>query len=355
MVQTVNDCQLCNGATSSRPTFRQTALDFARLYFIGLVELIRQWFFAASYDTKTGAQRQRSSIHALRSANSVVLLTGCTSGIGQQILTVLLDNNIQVIALTHNQEPLRRVVFQQIHMDLSLRESVHSAYAAVMRTIQHISAQRTVVLINCAGIYMPRTNRHFESTTHLLEACLNVNLVNPFAFLELMCPAIDGVVWIGSSSHRVAPKLHTSQCPLHAAKTPFAMYPLSKLLALLISEKWSVEQKKPVLVIHPGIVHTGLYDGQGGIIGGCLRLLMPYLAWDVKQSVSRILQLIDASAFWEKVNSKVSPASSRLGTNAIYWDVVSMMPHPLPPQIRDDEKRTAQARRLHMALQSVPT
>lgn len=352
MVSNLKDCELCHGnSPSSSLSLWRTIFDFLWLYLIGMTELFRQWLVVA-LQKPGNASKEKSALHELRSANPIILLTGCTSGIGRQILAVLLDNNIQVIAFTHRAETILSNECEHIHMDLSSRRSVETASAAVVQSLKQIAVQRTVVLIHCAGVYYPRPDSPSEGMLPLLTECLNVNVINPFAFVERISPAIDGIVWIGSSSQRVAPRLGNAHCLLHAARTPFAMYPLSKLLALLIAEKWSSEKKKPAAVIHPGIVNTDLYRGERGIIGFCIRLLIPFVAWDVKKSVSRILQLINASAFWERATQQSIPTFPRPGHNGVYWDAVSMMLYPLPPQIRNDGDRTALATRLYAALEN---
>lgn len=338
------NCSVCSGCRGPArpPSAWRNILDLVALYIIGVIELFRQWLFAVP-DAASPDRVVAETVASVNEANPVILLTGSTSGIGRHLLRILAQSDAHVIALTQSPRHSIPSSCEQINLDLSSYKSVASAANAVLDRLNQLATDQPVVLVNCAGVYYPGKRPKATPVSPATET-INVNLLGPSLFAHLLGPTLSGIVWFGSSAHAIAPRVSTTQSNLHAAATPYAAYPLSKLLSVIFVESWSALNSKPAMVIHPGVVATGLYKGERGLLGICIRQLMPFCAWEAERSACRVLHLVCGASFWKNLQGfkqgTHKPQSWSEGSRTgVYWDAVSMSQARLPWQIRDKRVR----------------
>lgn len=326
-------CPLCPpGEQRPRPSTFRVGADFIVLYIIGIYELIRQW----CYDLIFCFSYRHSNVDpfkGLYSLNPVIVCTGVSSGIGRHILGRFTSIGLHIIALTHELNLALPNCCVEVRVDFNSPVSTVRAAKEVSLYLSKLKPERKVFLLQCAGVFYPREQQK-SCENDPVSQTLNVNFVMPCVFLHLLDEKIDGVLWIGSSSHSVAPRIVHATCPAHIAKTPYAMYPLSKLLSVVYMEHWSKSCGKPALVIHPGVVATCLYKGERGLIGVALRTLLPLLAWNPAHSAQRVLKLVQQLRFYERVQT-CECMGGQSHYDGIYCDAVSMTYVAHPPQIQN--------------------
>lgn len=333
-------CTLCGGDVDEICPLWRWIFDLFKLYLVGVFELLRQWFASSSVQSRP-CHGPRETLPAFQAVNPVILLTGCTSGIGREILRRLQAAQLDVVAITHNEVDLP-MGCEQLSIDFNSRASTERGSQEVLRRLMHVGTERLAILIHCAATFHPRVSPH-EKDTSVVAKTLNVNLLMPCLFINRITHLLHGIVWIGSSSQSAAPRLRNIRCPLHAAKSPFSAYPLSKLLSLAFANDWSVLNKKPVVVVHPGVVATGLYRAERGMVGRILRILIPMFAWTASSSAMRIMRLVEVGGFLDNIKGEPVGTEDPRNSNGVYWDTVRMGRGALPPQLRcvSEQKKIA--------------
>ncbi|CDF36376.1 unnamed protein product [Chondrus crispus] len=316
-------------------SFWRWIVDFLTLYVFGCYELLRQ-LISSSYPHARHCEPAPPS--GFGGTNSLILLTGCSTGIGYELLKQLLAAELDVVAITHNQDAGLPRKCKQVVVDFGSTSSTENGCITLSGIVEELGAKRPVILVHCAAVLHPKTNANYSAST-IVTRTLTINLLMPMLFVKRLSELLSGIVWIGSSTQYIAPNLFDSQCPMHVAKTPFSAYPLSKLLAFVFAERWSIINSKPVVVIHPGVVATGLYRDERGLVGKILRRMMPFFAWTPAFSARRILQLVSYGGFFHHLEKRFDPSGAPQGSIPVYWDSVTMGPGLLPLQILDQGQR----------------
>lgn len=344
-------CTIC-GKGLGEFSLWQWVFDFLCLYIFGCFELFRQ---KCSWTASRQANPHRSpEVSSFQTTNSLILLTGCTSGIGLELLNRFLDVGLDVVAITHNRDPGLLRQCRQVVLDFGSTESTENACVILAGIIKELKGRRPVILIHCAAVFHPKVKNNDPLVT-IATKTFAINLLMPVLFVRRLSKLLSGIIWIGSSSQNVAPVVLDVNCPTHAAKTPFSAYPLSKLLAFVFLEHWSLVSGKPAATIHPGVVATGLYRGERGLVGKILRYVMPIFAWTSATSAERILQLISETEFFCRLGKQCDSSYITPGSRPIYWDSVRMGPGWLPCQVRSQGQRNKIARALNHVVESYPT
>lgn len=339
------DFQRCSKQFLSEPSLLQSMRDLVTLYSTGVSELVRQ-LFSASPQPIPSSTNYRRNLDDLKRQRPIIVVTGGASGIGRSLLEILRPIALNIILLAHPRSYDSSVkVDRQILIDFTSYESVIFGTDALIRHLITLPKHQ-VVLFHCAAVYNPREkiiNRTEDCTS--AGVTFQTNTIMPTLFLHQLREAVDVTVLIGSSAQHCAPIIDETICPLCNIHTTYAAYPMSKLIMLANTALWGRIWGKRVIVIHPGIVATSLYDNEPGIRGILLRAIIRNLAWTPHQSAVRILQVIFSA---NVLNS--TPEQRRTGgqdnqacpSSQIYWDTVSMCPAPLPTQIaHSSDSRTS--------------
>lgn len=320
-------CSHCHNAQSWR-SFFQCILDAFKLYIFGIVELIYQIFFAVPVDIEATYSSEKKSWQSANSQSNVTLIiSGATSGIGSQLLQLFHGPVHRIIVLTHPDRPQNFSGGEQVPIDFSNRRSTERA-AEYLRTQLAPSPRpnSTVLFVHCAAVYNP-DGAH--PTLHTFQ----VNTFMPVRLLHHLRHVIDAIVCIGSSSQHCASPLPISSCPLHVAVSPYAAYPLSKLLMLRYVDHWAKLMDKPAIIIHPGIVATNLYRTERKFLYFILRPVIQFLGWQARHSAIRIMRLIRNAGILQNPDDGCAKPP-------LYWNAVTMCSSNISQLIDTDTTMT---------------
>ncbi|WP_080147264.1 SDR family NAD(P)-dependent oxidoreductase [Marinilactibacillus piezotolerans] len=197
---------------------------------------------------------------------SILAITGPTSGIGQAAVKVLVKQYDRVLLLCRNLtkgEALKKALFEinpqarvdLIECDLSDLSSVKTAAATIHKQVNHIDC-----LINNAGM-VSTTKRESSDGYELMMA---TNYLGPFLLTHELLPLVmnsesNQVIVVSSGAYKFAPMKR----PFFSPKSfnPITGYGKSKLgtlyLAQELHEMYSQKGLK-VTAVHPGMVKTNI-------------------------------------------------------------------------------------------------
>jgi short-subunit dehydrogenase len=137
-------------------------------------------------------------------ADSAVLVTGATGGIGRAIAHALADRGARLILSGRRRDELERVAAEfgaaTIAADLAQRADVDRL------ATDAVAAEVDVLIANAA---LPASGRLVELTPEQIDRMLDVNLRAPIALARALAPAMSGrgrghMVFIGSLSAKAA-------------------------------------------------------------------------------------------------------------------------------------------------------
>jgi NAD(P)-dependent dehydrogenase (short-subunit alcohol dehydrogenase family) len=186
------------------------------------------------------------------SSSQVVLISGCSTGIGRALARAFAAQGHQVFASARNPDSLRELVAPNLHalrLDVLDQGSIQAAVAEVVKR-----AGRIDMLVNNAGIN--RVGPLLEQPLDDLRAVFETNVTGLVALTQAVFPHMASqqkgrIVNIGSVVGVV---------PL-----PFgATYCASKSAVHMLSEVMRMELKSfgiDVVVVQPGAVRSSIADG----------------------------------------------------------------------------------------------
>jgi len=123
-------------------------------------------------------------------SNNVILLTGCTSGIGLEFLHYLYGHNI-IIAVSRSDHKLRHLkkdfpLINTFKCDLNNPEEVRQLILYCQENFKSLN-----VIINCAGIEENQYWTNYEeSALSSLEKEIDTNLVSPLKIIRGLVPVL---------------------------------------------------------------------------------------------------------------------------------------------------------------------
>ncbi|XP_051172967.1 uncharacterized protein LOC127289210 [Leptopilina boulardi] len=113
--------------------------------------------------------------------NKVAIITGASSGIGENIVRELVKKNLKVVGLARRIENMEKIrmdlknetgTFYPIKCDVSKEEDIIEAFQWVEKNFESVD-----ILINNAGVY--KADLCIESSTENLKKVIDVNLIAP--------------------------------------------------------------------------------------------------------------------------------------------------------------------------------
>lgn len=301
---------------------------FILLYLVALFELLRQLI-------ATVRLHKPSPNHSnllFRGEKPLIIISGTTSGIGRHLLHTFQQTGVHIIILLHQPQQGIACSDHVIPIDFSCVTSTHRAANILCEKLQSTRASSTqpVIFFHCAAVYNPPSPSKTDHTVG--HQTLVINTFSPLRFIQLTQHVLTCVIYLASSSHRVAPIINPDTCLFHTSTSPFSAYPLSKLLTLIWIQQWAKRTDKVAIAIHPGVVATSLYRGERGPIGFLLRALIPFVAWTPKQSALRVLAVLEKAQIFTRSPTTIAFNQSHNQQN-MYWDAVTLNPASLPRQI----------------------
>jgi retinol dehydrogenase 12 len=214
------------------------------------------------------------------------LVTGATSGIGQETAVRLAKLGATVIIVTRTEargdlaldEIRRRVPFA--HVEAVLADL--SSLAQVRRLAEQVSARhdRLDVLVSNAGVITMRP----QLTADGLETTFATNHLGPFLLTSLLRGLLERsaparVVIVSSAAHKQVRSIPWDDLARGAPAGHGQAYPLSKLLNILFTTELARRLAGTGVTancLHPGFVRTALGRDVAGVLGAVVRLILPF-------------------------------------------------------------------------------
>lgn len=219
-------------------------------------------------------------------SGKTILVTGCNSGLGLEMLRVLRLRGAHVVGTARTEAKAKEAgADTPLACELSEPASVRACVAAVKK-----SGVRLDALVCNAGIMaLPKLEKacgyelqfftnhigHFILTTGLLDALTDEGRV----------------VILSSSAHSMAPKEGIQFDNLSGDKgyKPWTAYGQSKIANLLFAKELRRRfegTKKTANAVHPGVIHTGLSRSMPGFQQAAMSLVGPLFLKTVGQGAA---------------------------------------------------------------------
>jgi NADP-dependent 3-hydroxy acid dehydrogenase YdfG len=179
----------------------------------------------------------------------VVLVTGCSTGIGQELCNILFDKGYKVIATARNVEDLKDLPASlKLPLDVTKKESIHAAVNEVISRFHKID-----ILVNNAGYSIRGALEEINVSS--AKSMFEVNVFGIINMIQAVVPQMrkkqsGKIINIGSISGKFAQPVNGVYC---ASK--FAVEALSDALRIELSS-YNIQ----VTVIEPGPMKTNFFQ-----------------------------------------------------------------------------------------------
>ncbi len=219
--------------------------------------------------------------------NSVCMITGATSGIGQATAFKLAEMGAELFLVCRDQLKAeltaQSIVENTGNSRITLLIGDLSSQADIRRiTLEFLSTQKPLtILINNAGVF----NFNHKTTVEGIEEMFAVNHLAPFLLTNLLLPAMRPgssarIINVASGAHSLVKGINFHDLNFNTGFKALKVYSHSKLANVLFSLELAKRLEGSSITVNtvdPGEVSTGL-GAQNGWIGKIFQLLMkPFL------------------------------------------------------------------------------
>jgi len=219
------------------------------------------------------------------------LLTGCSSGLGEETLRVLSMRGAHLIAAARSVESAREAIARAgadataVACDLSDPASVRGAIVAIKSMGRPLDA----IICNAGIMALPTAKR-----IHGIEEQFFTNHIGHFILVTGLLDSLadDGrVVMVSSSAHKMAPAEGIGFDDLAAEKSysPWGHYGQSKLANLLFARELGRRLDgtgKTANALHPGVIRTNLGRHMNILARGGMALGGPMFMKNIPQGAA---------------------------------------------------------------------
>ncbi|MFS2154398.1 SDR family oxidoreductase [Rhizobium sp. Rhizsp42] len=198
--------------------------------------------------------------------NTVALVTGASSGIGQATAIRLSDAGAHVVLVGRNAGRLREVAEkiaaaggEALPIEADLRTNAE-AERIIQQTIERFG--RLDTLVNAAGVML--NGPSIESPLQDWDAMVDVNLRGLMYVTKAALPHLAKAV--SDSPRKVVDVVNISSVAGRFAAAQVAIYNATKFAVTAATEAWRQEFTRQSIrfsVIEPGATATGLWDAKG--------------------------------------------------------------------------------------------
>lgn len=230
-----------------------------------LVKLFLLILFELSYTTIKKLFRKRRIVFKKIKNKKLVVLTGGSKGIGENILKILVESNFEVIVLSRTKPKLP---VEHIHTDLSDFGSIKSA-------VKQIGDRKINIIINNAGVFYMSKEKDSED--------MNL-LVNYFGHYFLITSLLENfnkdtlIIFTSSSFSFLAKNFITKESTFF---NKGYNYCASKVCINLLVRIIKRNYKLKCVAVHPGLILTNIINSK--IINRVFNILNKFL-WFVFDS-----------------------------------------------------------------------
>ncbi|MCK5536779.1 MAG: SDR family NAD(P)-dependent oxidoreductase [Bacteroidales bacterium] len=200
-----------------------------------------------------------------------ILLTGATSGIGRAAALEFAKMGYELIVPVRNshkaQKLIQDLMTQASGGNIKTYKCDFNSINSLKQFVEEVKTdcQKIDVLINNAGLW----NKNRAESVDDIEQTFAVNVLAPYYLTRELLPLVEKgdekrIIFTSSELHGGA--INFDDIEFKKSYTGFLAYQQSKLADLLLSrqlaEKWR-DNKITVNSFHPGVISTGLADGNG--------------------------------------------------------------------------------------------
>jgi len=213
----------------------------------------------------------------------VAVVTGATSGLGRHVAIGLAARGATTVIVGRGAERIARVAGEirqetgssQVEAvavtDLAVRSEMRRVADDVLQRYSKVH-----VLVNNAGGFFARR----ETTADGLERTFALNVLAPFVLTSLLTPRLRAsaparVVQVASAAHQGYPA-SLEDLQSQGRYRGFQVYGRSKLELILLTREFArrlAGSGVTVNAVHPGFVHSGFGQNNGGGIAVTIRVL----------------------------------------------------------------------------------
>lgn len=275
--------------------------------------------------------------------NKTILVTGATSGIGQETARALAERGRRVIIAARSEDKARDTVagirastgnheVDYLLADFTSLDSVRDLAAQFLQRYDKLDA-----LVNNAGAYFLRRQESADG----YEMTLAVNHLAPFLLTDLLRERLQAsaparVVNVASDAHEQA-TMDFDDLQFEQRYPSFGAYGRSKLANILFTYELARRLEGTGVTanaVHPGFVSTGM--GSNNVpswLGKGFRRLTSLFARDVVKGAETVIYLADAPEvagisgkyFVDKTAVSSSPLSYDEAAAARLWDLSAQL------------------------------
>ncbi len=220
-----------------------------------------------------------------------LLVTGCNSGLGAEVLRVLALRGASVIATARTLDKAKQACAAAasetvpLACELSEPASVRSCVEAVKRTGKRLDA----IICNAGVMALPTLHQ-----AHGYELQFFANHIGHFMLVTGLLEQLGEagrVVMLSSSAHRQAPRVGIEFDNLDGTKhySGWAAYGQSKLANLLFAKQLArrfAGSKKTANAVHPGVIRTGLQRHMNPLLAATMAVIGPLGLKSVQQGAA---------------------------------------------------------------------
>ena len=219
------------------------------------------------------------------------VLTGCTSGLGAEVMRVLIKRGAAVFALARSldQAATACAPYGALGAPLACDLSEPRSVRACVQEILTAGAPVDGIIANAGIMALPDL-----TVKHGLELQFLTNHLGHFLLVTGLLKQLGErgrVVILSSSAHKMAPKAGIEFNNLDGTHgySPGSAYGQSKLANLLFAKELSRRLPGPhqtANAVHPGVINTGLQRSLNPFVAGVLRVMGPLVLKSIPEGAA---------------------------------------------------------------------
>lgn len=265
----------------------------------------------------------------------IVIITGATSGIGEETAKVLAGKGAEVVLISRSQNKLdntARMIREAtgsekvttIQADLSSLAGIRSAAEAFLQQYDRLD----VLVNNAGGIFYER-----KESADGYEMTFALNHLNYFLLTNLLLAVLKRtaseqgearIVNVSSDAHKGG-KVDFDDLQKERSYRAFGAYAQSKLMNVLFTYELARRLENTNVTtnaLHPGFVATGFNNSAQGILGNLVRLLERFVAISPEEGAKTSIYLASSPEV-KGISGKYWNQSKAVDSDSVSYDTAT--------------------------------
>jgi len=224
-------------------------------------------------------------------AGKTLLVTGCNSGLGAEVLRVLSLRGASVIGTARTLDKAKSACASVTGatVPLACELSEPASVRACVEAVKGMAKPLDAIICNAGVMALPTLNRAYG-----YELQFFANHIGHFMLVTGLLEQLGEagrVVMLSSSAHRQAPKVGIEFDNLDGAKSysGWTAYGQSKLANLLFAKQLArrfAGSKRTANAVHPGVIRTGLQRYMNPVLAATLTVFAPLGLKSIEQGAA---------------------------------------------------------------------